>query len=154
MVVATSSSRLPKAAFQRSSDMRPPAPAISATESAAARDARASPRCPTAKEHCSIAQHAAAKASTATTVCTRSCQVKVAPSGRGQPAVQFAWEATRKKAHEIQSESEGLQAARTAGRERMPRAASATRLAPATIPRSAASNQCSVGIPTAPSSET
>ena len=43
-----------------------------------ARSAR-SARCPTANAHCRIVQLAAANASTAARVCTKSCQVKVAP---------------------------------------------------------------------------
>ncbi len=54
-------------------------PATTATAIPEASENRRSDRCPTAKEHCSMAQQAAAKASTATEVWMRSCQVKLGP---------------------------------------------------------------------------
>lgn len=134
--------------------MSPPAPAISATESAATSDPRARAGWPAANAHWSIAMHAAVNASTAAIVCTRSCQVNVSPTGRGHPAVQLTCDATRNQPHAIQSMTDGATPRRMGGRERMSHADHAIADPPATIARSAASNQCSVGMPTAPSSET
>ena len=54
-------------------------PAITATRMPVANDSPASSRCSLANDVCSIAQHAAANASTAASVCRKSCQVKVLP---------------------------------------------------------------------------
>lgn len=71
-VVARISSREPISVRQSSTDIRPPAEEIAATESADASDARRSTGWPTAVEHWSIAIDAAPKASTAASVCTKS----------------------------------------------------------------------------------
>ena len=57
----------------------PPTPATTATAIPQASENRRSARWPTAKEHCSMAQQAAAKARTATEVWVKSCQVKLGP---------------------------------------------------------------------------
>jgi hypothetical protein len=134
--------------------MSPPAPAIAATATAATSEQRRSAGRPSANAHSSIATHAAAKASTATTVCTKSCHVKVEPTGSGQPAVHGTRAATRNQPHDTQSATLGSTARSAIGRARMPRAAHAIADAPATISRRAARNHSAVGMPSAPSSLT
>jgi hypothetical protein len=79
IVVATSSNRLPRSAWNRNSDMSPPAAATTPTVTAAVSDTRRSIGCPTAREHWSIAHAAAPNASVAQAVCTKSCQVNAGP---------------------------------------------------------------------------
>jgi len=78
-VVATSSSLLPNSAFQSRSDIRPPAPAITATLMLATKENRRSARCPTANAHCRIVTHAAANAITALVVWMKSGHVNAGP---------------------------------------------------------------------------
>ncbi len=153
-MVATNSSRLPSPTCQRASDISPPAAAMTATATAAISENRASAGCPTANEHCSIAQQAAANAMTAEVVCTKSGQVNDGPYGIGHPAVQVTCDASRKNPPDTQRLTLGRHQRSTATRERMSRAATPMSADPATIATSAAMNQCSVGMPSAPSSET
>jgi hypothetical protein len=79
IVVATSSNLLPSSGSSPASDMSPPAAAMAATATQQPSDSRASLRPSARNANCSMAQHANANASTAAEVCTKSCQVKVAP---------------------------------------------------------------------------
>jgi len=153
-VVATSSKRLPSTTSKWNTDIRPPASEIAATAIAATSEKRASAGCPTAKAHCRIVQLAAANASTADSVWTKSCRVKVAPHGRGQFAVQVTCESTRKKALATASEIEGGHQRRIRARERMRRPATAINAPPPPISRSTTSKTRAVGMPTAPNSLT
>ncbi|MCU1414231.1 MAG: hypothetical protein JWN80_1571 [Microbacteriaceae bacterium] len=101
-----------------------------------------------------MAQQAAAKASTATVVWVKFCQVKPGPYGTGHPIVHGTCDATRNPPAEIQSETAGIQARSNGGRERSPRAAQAITEAPTTMRSRAASNHFAVDIPLAPSSLT
>src|SRR5450755_219021 len=94
MVVATNSNRLPSTASKWNSDISPPADEMAATAMAETSEKRANAGCPTAKAHCRIAQLAATNARTAARVCTKSCSVKVAPTGSGHPSVQVTCEST------------------------------------------------------------
>ena len=97
-------------------------------------------RRPTASAHCIIAQLAAAKASTAARVCTKSCTVNngLPGIGTGQPGVQLTCESTTKNPAANQSDTDGVQIASQRGRERMSRPAHATRLAPSAMSSSVA----------------
>lgn len=134
--------------------MSPPAPAMTATEIAASSEKRRSIRRPTANEHCSIAQLAPAKASTAEVVWVKSCQLNSGPYGTGHPLVHGTCDASRKSPHAASSVTAGGHARSTGGVERMRRAAIAMSVPPATRASSATSNAAAVGSPSAPSSLT
>ena len=57
----------------------PPVAAITATSSPSVSESPASTGCSRANDVCSIAQQAAANASTAARVCEKSCHVKLGP---------------------------------------------------------------------------
>ena len=154
MVVAASSRRLPTSAFQRSSDMSPPAEEMASTATADRSENRRNAWWPTAKAHCAIAHAAKPNASTAASVCTKSCQVKSGPTGTGQPGVHVTCESSRKKPHEIQSETAGAHRASARGRARMPRPAHATSDPPTAMSTRVTWNHRAVGMPGAPSSLT
>ena len=135
--------------------MSPPAAEMSPTPMAQINERRRIAGWPSAKAHCRIATAAAAKASTATLVCTKSCQVKNGPgTGTGHPAVQVTCESTRKSPHAPQSEIAGAQRPMRRARDRMPRPAHATSDPPATMSSRNTSNGRAVGMPVAPSSLT
>lgn len=136
---------------QRNTESRPPAVEIAATATADAADARRSSGCPIAVEHCSIAIDAAANASTAARVCTKSWSVKAGPMGTGQPGVHGTFASTRKNPHATPSATDGAQSRRIGARLRMPRQVHATSAPPPTSSSSAIRNAAAVGIPSAPS---
>src|SRR5690606_29705398 len=128
--------------------------APTATESALNRESLAIARLPRATESCSIPQHAAANASTATRAWVKSCRANVAPTGCGHPAEHVTWEEMKKKPHAASSDTAGAHARSTATCERRSRLSSAMTAPPATNRRRAASNHAAVGSPTAPNSLT
>ncbi|GAA2072600.1 hypothetical protein GCM10009840_01630 [Pseudolysinimonas kribbensis] len=135
--------------------MSPPTAEMSPTPIAQISERRRSARWPSAKAHCRIATAAAANASTATLVCTKSCQVKNGPgTGTGHPAEQVTCESIRKNPHAIQSEMAGAQRPMRRARDRMLRPAHATSEPPATMSSRKTSNGRAVGMPVAPSSLT
>jgi hypothetical protein len=119
---------------------------------AATNEKRRRMRCPTASAHCIIAQLAAANASTAARVCTKSCTVNQgAPGiGTGQPGVHGTCESMTKNPAAIHSDTAGVQMASQRGRARMSRAAQATRLAPSAMRSRVSWNARAVGMPAAP----
>lgn len=129
----------------------PPAAAITAVEMPAPSDSVRSIARSLTNDTCSIANAASAKASTATVVCTRSCQVNEGPTGKGHPVVHGTWEATRNSDEAIATESDGDPTLSHGAGERSPRAAQATENPPATSRSSASSNHPAVGSPAAPS---
>jgi hypothetical protein len=152
IVVATISNRLPRLAWKPKADIRPPAIDIVATAIAATNEKRRRMRWPTAVAHCIIAQLAAANASTAASVCTKSCTVNngLPGIGTGHPGVQVTCESTTKNPAAIHSDTDGVQIASHRGRERMSRAAQATRLAPSAMSSSVTWNARAVGMSAAP----
>ncbi|OOB90636.1 hypothetical protein B0T42_10585 [Rathayibacter sp. VKM Ac-2630] len=116
----------PRRIQTRRSDRIAPAPATTATAIPAISERRATAGRSRAVASCSIATHAEAKPSTAALVWIRSCQLKLAPTGSGQPAVQVTCEARAKHADASRRASAGAERGATAcaprGRDRDGRA--------------------------------
>jgi len=140
IVVATNSSHEPRSTAKRSRLMRPPAPAIAATDHAAVCERIAMVRRRRANAAWSIAQHASANARTAATMCSRSCQWKSSPTGTGQPGEHVTCEAKRNRPHATHSETEGVHSARIGAPAWTWRAAHAMSAPPATRQSSAPMN--------------
>ncbi|KQQ20938.1 hypothetical protein ASF48_10290 [Rathayibacter sp. Leaf299] len=150
--MATNSSVPPRRIHTRRSERIAPAPATTATAIPAISERRATAGRSRAVASCSIATHAEAKPSTAALVWIRSCQLKLGPTGSGQPAVQVTCEARAKHADASRRASAGGRAG--SSRVRTARAPIATAVPPAATRSSAACTTPAVGMSGAPISLT